>query len=66
MTFFWIVTYAVGFALLAAMLDILTTRRPQPLSALNLALAALATLELFRVPLVMLAFYALYRATSTF
>jgi hypothetical protein len=37
---------ALGFVLLAGILDILTARRPQPLSALSLGLAVFVTIEL--------------------
>lgn len=52
-TFFLIVAYAVGFVVLAAVLDRLNTRAPQPLTALSVGLAGAATAELFRVPLLM-------------
>ncbi|MBL9096999.1 MAG: hypothetical protein JNK07_08740 [Alphaproteobacteria bacterium] len=54
-TFFWIVCSAVGFVLLAGLLDVLTERRPQPLSALSIALAGFATFEALEYPLLMIA-----------
>lgn len=49
--FFWIVAYAVGFVLLAAILDRMTKRASQPLTAMSVGLAGCATVELFNAPL---------------
>lgn len=54
-TFLWILGSAVGFVLLSGLLDILTERQPQPLSALSVALAGFATYELLEFPLLMIA-----------
>ena len=62
-TFFSIVTYAVGFMLLAGLLDIWTGRRAQPLAAMNLALPAIATFELFKLPLLVLGFQVWFWVT---
>lgn len=62
-TLFWILGSAIGFMLLAGLLDILTERRPQPLSALNIALAGFATFELLKVPLLMIALHIWYSLT---
>jgi hypothetical protein len=56
-TFFWILGSAVGFVLLAGLLDVLTERRPQPLRALSLALAGFATFEALRTPLLLIAMH---------
>ena len=50
-TFVSIVAYALGFMLLTCLLDLWSGRTPQPLAALNLALPALATFELIKMPL---------------
>jgi len=44
--FLWTLALAIGFVLLVGILDILTERRPQPLSALSLGLAVFVTLQL--------------------
>jgi hypothetical protein len=62
-TFVSIVACAIGFMLLAALLDIWTGRRPQPLAALNLALPAVATFELIKIPLFVMAFQVWFWAT---
>lgn len=54
-TFLQILGSAIGFVLLAALLDLLTERRPQPLSALSIALAGFATFEVLELPLLMIA-----------
>ena len=59
MTFFTIVSYAVGFAIITALLDIFTSRPLRILFSLNVALGALATFELFRLPLLMMVFQVL-------
>jgi hypothetical protein len=64
-TFFSIVAYAIGFAMLAGVLDVWTGRRAQPLNALNLALFAVATFEVIKLPLYMLAFQVWFRITAT-
>jgi hypothetical protein len=62
-TFLSIVAYAVGFMLLSGLLDIWTGRRAQPLAAINLALPVVATLELFKVPILMAGFQIWFWAT---
>jgi hypothetical protein len=62
-TFASIVAYAIGFAVLAGLLDVWTGRRPQPLAALNLALPVLATFELIKVPLLRAVFQIWFAAT---
>lgn len=56
-TFLWILGSAVGFVLLAGLLDILTERRPQPLSALSIALAGFASFEVLEIPLLVIAMH---------
>ncbi|MBI1212685.1 MAG: hypothetical protein GC190_14565 [Alphaproteobacteria bacterium] len=64
-TFLSIISYAVGFMLLAGLLDIWTGRRAQPLAALNLALPAVATFELIKMPIWVLIFQIWFWATTT-
>lgn len=54
-TFLSILGSAVGFVLFACLLDIMTERRPQPLSALSIALAGFATFEVLKFPLLVIA-----------
>jgi hypothetical protein len=65
LTFASIVAYAAGFMLLAGLLDLWTGRSPQPLTALNLALPAVTTFELIKMPLLILAFQVWFWATTT-
>ena len=64
-TFASIVASAIGFMLLAGLLDIWTGRQPQPLAALNLALPAAATFEMVRPVLWVLVFQVWFWLTPT-
>lgn len=60
-----IIAYAVGFMLLAVLLDAWTGRSPQPLAALNLPVPAIATFDLIRTPLLVIAFQIWFWLTTT-
>jgi hypothetical protein len=64
-TFASIVASAIGFMLLAALLDIWTGRQPQPLAAMNLGLPAAATFELIKPSLLILAFQVWFWLSPT-